>query len=121
MRKLKECSKVGCLKCALDITLTFSPEKKVCSSSEMPWPVKSGLGKDVNEQNVVAFYHNALPGSSANEFYKIMQQECLIWHPDKIYQFIASLTLTASQEESMAVIARMVIKLHKDFKERRSS
>jgi hypothetical protein len=121
MRKLKECSKVGCLTCAPDFTLTISTEKKVYISSEMPWPVKSGLRKDVNEQNVVAFYHNALPGSSANEFYKIMQQECLIWHPDKIYQFIASLTLTTPEEESMAVIARMVIKLHKDFRRRRTS
>ncbi|OAK93575.1 hypothetical protein IQ06DRAFT_93881 [Phaeosphaeriaceae sp. SRC1lsM3a] len=95
-------------------------EKKVCSSLGMPWPVRSGLSKDVNEQSVVAFYYNALPGSSANESYKIMQQECLMWHPDKVKQFIASLTLTAAEEANMAVVARMVIELHKEFRERRA-
>jgi hypothetical protein len=121
MRRLKEDSKVCCLKCAIHLTLTFSTEKKICSSSGMPWPVKSGLREDVNEQNVIIFYHKALPGLSANELYKIMQQECLIWHPDKVKQFIANLTLTPSEEASMAVIARMVIRLHKDFRERRAS
>jgi hypothetical protein len=50
-----------------------------------------------------------------------MQQECLTWHPDKAKQFIKSLTLTAEEAASMAVIARMVIELHKEFKERRAS
>jgi hypothetical protein len=107
--------------CALDLILTFPTEKKVRSSSGIPWPVKSGLCKDVNEQNVIAFYHNALPGSSVNEFCKIMQRECLIWHPDKAKQLIGSLTLTATEEASMAVISRTVIILHKEFKERRAS
>jgi hypothetical protein len=121
MRRLKKNSKVRCLNRALDLILTFPVGKKVCSSSGIPWPVKSGLRKDVNEQNVIIFYHNALPGSSAKEFYKIMQQECLVWHPDKAKQFVGGLTLTAAEEASMAVIARMVIRLHKEFGGRRAS
>jgi hypothetical protein len=120
MRRLKKYSKVCCFNRAKYLILTFPAEKKVCTSSGIPWPVKSGLCKDVNEKNVIAFYNNALPSSSTREKYKIMQQECLIWHPDKAKQFIGSLTLTAAEGDSMAVIARMVIELHKGFKERRA-
>jgi hypothetical protein len=96
-------------------------EKKIRSSSGIPWPVKSGLCTEVNEKNVFTFYHNALSGSSAETKFDIMRQECLIWHPDKVRQFIGSLTLTAAEDCSMATMARMVIELHKTYKERRAS
>jgi hypothetical protein len=73
----------------------------------------------VNEKNVIDFYRNALPGSSNSDFYKKMQEECLIWHPDK--RLIWKLTLTDEEYASMAVIARKVIELRKEFREGRAS
>ena len=121
MLRLEKNSKVCWPNRALDSILTLPAEKKVQSSSRIPWPVKSSLCKDVKEQNVIKFYCNALPGLSANGLFRIMQQECMIWHPDKAEQFVRGLTLTAAEEASMAVIARVVIDLHKEFRDRRAS
>jgi hypothetical protein len=75
----------------------------------IPWPVKSGLYRDVNASNVKEFLQKAVPVDA--NMAKLMRKECLKWHPDRISQFNRDSQLTGTDRMMLDMICRVVTDL----------
>jgi hypothetical protein len=74
-----------------------------------PWPVKSGLYRDVTASNVKTFLQKA--GEEDGNMSKLMRKECQKWHPDMIHRLIPASRLTDVDQIMLDTICRVVTDL----------
>ncbi|KAH8596934.1 hypothetical protein B0O99DRAFT_685414 [Bisporella sp. PMI_857] len=72
----------------------------------IPWPVKSGSYKDVRASDVREFLQTAPPKNIAVA--KLMRQECLKWHPDKVNNWLQGAELSDVDRMMIDMICREV-------------
>jgi hypothetical protein len=75
----------------------------------IPWPVKSGLYRDVTASNVKTFLQKA--GEEDGNMSKLMRKECQKWHPDMIHRLIPASRLTGVDQIILDMICRVVTDL----------
>ena len=67
----------------------------------IPWPVLSGMRRDVNQAEVERFFKHAPESSGAEYDANLLKLERVRWHPDKVQQKAGSSTV---DEETMRTI-----------------
>lgn len=75
----------------------------------------------MTELNVGVFYRSAGPDSTLRLKVKRMDKECLRWHPDKINNLLAGHDLSEAVRANIAMVARKVIDIRKEFQDKRDS
>ncbi|PVH79924.1 hypothetical protein DL98DRAFT_515809 [Cadophora sp. DSE1049] len=72
----------------------------------IPWPVKSGLLRDVAFSNVKTFLENSLPKGTDRA--KLLRKECQKWHPDSVCRWSRASEMTDSYRMSTDMICKVV-------------
>ena len=76
----------------------------------IPWPVKSGLHRDVNASNVRDFLQRAV-AKEGNNSSRLLRKECHKWHPDRMDRLFRGVKLTDVDRIMIDVICRVVTEL----------
>ncbi|KAH6707913.1 hypothetical protein BKA61DRAFT_558559 [Leptodontidium sp. MPI-SDFR-AT-0119] len=83
-----------------------SPSQHGVLRDVIPWPVKTGLFREVNASAVKAFLENALPAGTLRV--KLLRKECQKWHPDVICRWPRAGELTDVERLMLDMICRVV-------------
>jgi outer membrane biosynthesis protein TonB len=101
----------------------FTATKSIPASSirsAIPWPVKSGLYKEVKYSAVKEFFLKGCPDmENPTLMFKLMQKESLKWHPDKMCALFRRPTVADAEKMVVDVIAKVVIELRGEAQEKR--
>jgi hypothetical protein len=84
----------------------------------IPWPVESGLYKDVSAESVKSFLQDVTPKDVSME--KLMRKEARNWHSDTRDRVFNGVVLTEQDVEMMEMICRVVTDLLNDSAKRSS-
>jgi hypothetical protein len=76
----------------------------------IPWPVKSGLHRDVNASNVRDFLQRAV-AKEGNNSSSLLRKECHKWHPDRMDRLFRGVKLTDVDRIMIDMICRVVTEL----------
>lgn len=87
------------------ILFRSSPPQEGNIRDSIPWPVKSGLYRDVQCSAVEEFMKSAVPRDA--NVAKLMRKECWKWHPDRVKRWLRGAVHT-EVEQRMADICRVV-------------
>ena len=79
----------------------------------IPWPVKSGLYRNVNASSVKEFLQRA--GERDGNAAKVMRKECQKWHPDIIHRSLRGSQVTDADQMMLDMICRVVTGLLDDI------
>lgn len=75
----------------------------------IPWPVKSGLYKDVCGSEVKIFFRMAVPREANMNL--LMKKEAIKWHPDKTRMWLPGGKLAEALEDKIGEVCRVVTEL----------
>ena len=76
---------------------------------DIPWPVKSGLYRDVTASSVKEFLQRS--GETEGNMSRLMRKECQKWHPDMINRFLSAFQVTDADQLMLGMICRVVTDL----------
>jgi len=76
---------------------------------DIPWPVKSGLYRDVTSSSVKEFLQRS--GETEGDMSRLMRKECQKWHPDMINRFLSAFQVTDADQMMLGMICRVVTDL----------
>ncbi|KFX86918.1 hypothetical protein V490_08724 [Pseudogymnoascus sp. VKM F-3557] len=82
----------------------------------IPWPVKSGLFRDLTSAHVRSFYGEACPDTKTTAMFKTMQRESLKWHPDKMVNLYRNCAPGDADKMVIGMICRVVLELREEAK-----
>ncbi|KAK7937521.1 uncharacterized protein PG986_014389 [Apiospora aurea] len=95
------------------------------SSQEMtgrtiPWPVKSGLLRDVNRDNVSEFIRKAMSSEdTAEKKFILINAETKKWHTDKVMQHFGRDIVEGEVHEELATVAKVTVELRQEVSRQR--
>ncbi|KAI1375014.1 hypothetical protein F4677DRAFT_150970 [Hypoxylon crocopeplum] len=92
-------------------------KKADLSAANIPWPVKSGLQADVNEDNIRLFFEKAPPEQlvdSGEKCFKLISAENKRWHTDKMIQRFGQDVVNGAARSTLGTVAKIVIELRQE-------
>ncbi|KAG4422108.1 hypothetical protein IFR04_004735 [Cadophora malorum] len=87
-------------------TFKSSTARNVDLRDAIPWPVKSGMLKDVGCSNVKEFLDKSLPKGPGRV--KLLRKECQKWHPDSVCRWPRAAEMTLGCDMSVDMICKVV-------------
>ncbi|KAI0180150.1 hypothetical protein GGR52DRAFT_229632 [Hypoxylon sp. FL1284] len=95
---------------------------KTLTVADIPWPVRSGLQRDVNEASVKLFFEKAPPTelmSSGEKVFKLINAENKRWHTDKVMQRFGPDVVKGAAKPTLDLIAKVMIELRQETQKNR--
>ena len=87
-------------------TFKVSTVRDIDLRDAIPWPVRSGLLRDVGCSNVTEFLEKSLP--KGPERVKLLRKECQKWHPDSVFRWPRAAEMTVACDMSVDMICQVV-------------
>lgn len=90
------------------------------SGSEIPWPTKSGLRRDLSESSVRQFFRRTAFvysfNNHAEELFQAMTKETKRWHSDKIQHRFGRDVFQSQYREDIDMVTKLIVVLWKEAK-----